>query len=55
MSDPNKNLDLNTLEQMRDILDRVWMECDDPNIVREEIDKVITLITEWVKELEDDS
>ena len=44
--------DAEKLEQMRDILNHVWMDCCDSGMVRDEVDKVINMMTEWVEELE---
>jgi len=59
MSNANRKLDLNTLQQMKDILNHVWMDCDGgvgytPPMVRDELDKVLDMTTEWIKELEDE-
>tara|TARA_R110000824_G_scaffold198052_1_gene381985 strand:+ start:213 stop:380 length:168 start_codon:yes stop_codon:yes gene_type:complete len=55
MSEANKKHDLSTLKQMRLLLDLVSMNCCDSGGVLDEINEVIDMIKEWIKELEDDS
>jgi len=43
--------DANRLREMKDILDRVWMY-HSGEIAREEIDKVLNTMKEWIGELE---
>ena len=54
MSDANKRLDLSTLKQMKHILDQVSMSCCDSGGVLDDINEVIDMMEEWIKELEDE-
>tara|TARA_R110002153_G_scaffold249686_1_gene406137 strand:+ start:335 stop:499 length:165 start_codon:yes stop_codon:yes gene_type:complete len=53
MSDADKKHDLSTLKQMKHLLDQVSMSCCDSAGVLDEIDEVINMMEEWIKELED--
>ena len=53
MSEANKKHALSTLKQMKHLLDQVSMNCCDSGGVRDEIDEVIDMLEEWIKELED--
>ena len=55
MSEADKNHDLSTLKQMKRLLDQVSMNCCDSGGVLDEIEEVIDMMEEWIKELEDDS
>ena len=55
MSEANKKHDLSTLKQMKHLLDQVSMNCCDSGGVLDEIEEVIDMMEEWIKELEDDS
>ena len=44
--------DVEKLVEMRDILEPVWMDCCDSGNVRDDIDKVINMLKEWIGELD---
>ena len=53
MSEADKKHDLSTLKQMRLLLDLVSMNCCDSGGVLDEINEVIDMVKDWIKELED--